>query len=173
MIAEKASRLAIILPQQQRRAPVSRDGLLTNVPLRPAVYVSAPRGRAPMASVNRDEEQRWVPTHVQVLVIRARGLRAKGKHGTSDAYALVQLGKEKYSTCVMEKSTEPEWGEECTFELQSGVLDIAGRDGHPASACDLTLTVMHRALIGLDVFLGQTVISLDKAFRERVCMRNE
>ncbi|TSW48769.1 Rab11 family-interacting protein 5 [Bagarius yarrelli] len=126
-----------------------------------------------MASVNRDEEQRWVPTHVQVLVIRARGLRAKGKHGTSDAYTVVQLGKEKYSTCVMEKSTEPEWGEECSFELQPGVLDIAGRDGHPASTCDLTLTVMHRALIGLDVFLGQTVISLDKAFHERVCMRNE
>ncbi|KAK2852786.1 hypothetical protein Q7C36_007987 [Tachysurus vachellii] len=126
-----------------------------------------------MASINRDEEQRWVPTHVQVLVIRARGLRAKGKHGTSDAYVVVQLGKEKYSTCVMEKSTEPEWGEECSFELQPGVLDDRGRDGHPASTCDLTFTVMHRALIGLDVFLGQTVIALDKAFRERVCMRNE
>ncbi|XP_026997947.1 uncharacterized protein rab11fip5a isoform X2 [Tachysurus fulvidraco] len=126
-----------------------------------------------MASINRDEEQRWVPTHVQVLVIRARGLRAKGKHGTSDAYTVVQLGKEKYSTCVMEKSTEPEWGEECSFELQPGVLDDRGRDGHPASTCDLTFTVMHRALIGLDVFLGQTVIALDKAFHERVCMRNE
>ncbi|KAB5581843.1 hypothetical protein PHYPO_G00180270 [Pangasianodon hypophthalmus] len=126
-----------------------------------------------MASVNRDEEQRWVPTHVQVLVIRARGLRAKGKHGTSDAYAVVQLGKEKYSTCVMEKTTEPEWGEECSFELQPGVLENAGRDAHPAGTCDLTFTIMHRALIGLDVFLGQTVIALDKAFRERACMRNE
>lgn len=126
-----------------------------------------------MASVNRDEEQRWVPTHVQVLVIRARGLRAKGKHGTSDAYTVVQLGKEKYSTCVMEKSTEPEWGEECTFELQPGVLEDGGRDAHPAGTGDLTFTVMHRALIGLDVFLGQTVIALDKAFRERACMRNE
>ncbi|MCJ8730683.1 hypothetical protein PDJAM_G00187400 [Pangasius djambal] len=126
-----------------------------------------------MASVNRDEEQRWVPTHVQVLVIRARGLRAKGKHGTSDAYAVVQLGKEKYSTCVMEKSTEPEWGEECSFELQPGVLEDGGRDAHPAGTCDLTFTIMHRALIGLDVFLGQTVIALDKAFRERACMRNE
>lgn len=126
-----------------------------------------------MASVNRDQESRWVPTHVQVLVIRARGLRAKGKHGTSDAYAVVQLGKEKYSTCVIEKTTDPEWGEECSFELQPGALDDEGRDGHPVATCDLTLTVMHRALIGLDVFLGQTVIALDKAFRERVCMRNE
>lgn len=126
-----------------------------------------------MASVNRDEEHRWVPTHVQVLVIRARGLRAKGKHGTNDAYTVVQLGKEKYSTCVMEKTTEPEWGEECSFELQPGVLEDASRDSHPTGTCDLTFTVMHRALIGLDVFLGQTVIALDKAFRERACMRNE
>lgn len=126
-----------------------------------------------MASVNRDEEQRWVPTHVQVLVIRARGIRAKGKHGTSDAYAVVQLGKEKYSTCVMEKTTEPEWGEECSFELQPGALTDRAREAHPTGACDLTIIVMHRALIGLDVFLGQTVIELGKAFRERACMRNE
>lgn len=114
-----------------------------------------------------------MPTHVQVLVIRARGLRAKGKHGTSDAYTIVHLGKQKYSTCVMEKTTEPEWGEECSFELQTGVLEDRGRETHTAANCDLTFTVMHRALIGLDVFLGQTVIALDKAFRERVCMRNE
>ncbi|XP_007236483.3 uncharacterized protein rab11fip5a isoform X1 [Astyanax mexicanus] len=127
-----------------------------------------------MCSVNAaDEEQRWVPTHVQVLVIRARGLRAKGKHGTSDAYTLMQLGKEKYSTCVVEKSTAPEWSEECSFELQPGVLEEGGRDACAPGSCDLTLTVMHRALIGLDVFLGQAVIPLDKAFSERICMKNE
>ncbi|XP_066535134.1 serine-rich adhesin for platelets isoform X2 [Hoplias malabaricus] len=122
-----------------------------------------------MCSVNAaDEEQRWVPTHVQVLVMRARDLRAKGKHGTSDSYAVMQLGKEKYCTRVAEKTTEPEWGEECTFELHPGALERA--DG---GACNLILTVMHRALIGLDVFLGQAVIPLDKAFRERICMKNE
>ncbi|XP_017576922.1 rab11 family-interacting protein 5 isoform X3 [Pygocentrus nattereri] len=127
-----------------------------------------------MCSVNAaDEEQRWVPTHVQVLVIRARGLRAKGKHGTSDAYTVIQLGKEKYSTCVMEKSTEPEWGEECSFELQPGALEGGGREACAPGSCDLTLTVMHRALIGLDVFLGQAVIPLDKAFHQRKCMKNE
>ncbi|XP_072533937.1 rab11 family-interacting protein 5 isoform X2 [Salminus brasiliensis] len=127
-----------------------------------------------MCSVNAaDEEQRWVPTHVQVLVIRARGLRAKGKHGTSDAYTVIQLGKEKYSTCVVEKSTDPEWGEECAFELQPSALEEGGREACAPGSCDLTLTVMHRALIGLDVFLGQAVIPLDKAFRERICMKNE
>ncbi|XP_042592515.1 rab11 family-interacting protein 5 isoform X3 [Cyprinus carpio] len=126
-----------------------------------------------MSLVKSDEEQRWVPTHVQVTVLRARGLRAKGKHGTSDVYTIIQLGKEKYSTCVMEKTTDPEWGEECAFELQPGILEEGGRDAYPPGAGDLTLTVMHRALIGLDVFLGQAVIPLDEAFQERKYMKNE
>ncbi|XP_065153181.1 uncharacterized protein rab11fip5a isoform X2 [Paramisgurnus dabryanus] len=126
-----------------------------------------------MSLVRGDEEQRWVPTHVQVTVLRARGLRAKGKHGTSDVYTIIQLGKEKYSTCVMEKTTDPEWGEECSFELQPGILEEGGRDAYPPGSGDLTLTVMHRALIGLDVFLGQAVIQLDKAFQERICKKNQ
>ncbi|KAK7139956.1 hypothetical protein R3I94_012547 [Phoxinus phoxinus] len=126
-----------------------------------------------MSLVKNDEEQRWVPTHVQVTVLRARGLRAKGKHGTSDVYTIIQLGKEKYSTCVIEKTTDPEWGEECAFELQPGILEKGGRDAYPPGSGDLTLTVMHRALIGLDVFLGQAVIPVDKAFQDRKSMKNE
>ncbi|XP_067277655.1 uncharacterized protein rab11fip5a isoform X2 [Pseudorasbora parva] len=126
-----------------------------------------------MSLLKSDEEQRWVPTHVQVTVLRARGLRAKGKHGTSDVYTIIQLGKEKYSTCVMEKTTDPEWGEECAFELQPGILEEGGRDAYPPGSGDLTLTVMHRALIGLDVFLGQAVIPVDKAFQDRKSMKNE
>lgn len=114
-----------------------------------------------------------MPTHVQVTVLRARGLRAKGKHGTSDVYTIIQLGKEKYSTCVMEKTTDPEWGEECSFELQPGILEEAGRDAYPPGSADLTLTVMHRALIGLDVFLGQAVIPVDKAFQEQICKKSQ
>ncbi|XP_059373832.1 rab11 family-interacting protein 5-like isoform X2 [Carassius carassius] len=120
-----------------------------------------------------EEDRRWLPTHVQVTVLRARGLRAKGKHGTSDVYTIIQLGKEKYSTCLMEKTTDPEWGEECAFELQPGILEEGGRDAYPPGSGDLTLTVMHRALIGLDVFLGQAVIPLDEAFQQRKCMKNE
>ncbi|XP_012682211.2 rab11 family-interacting protein 5 isoform X2 [Clupea harengus] len=125
------------------------------------------------SAITDDEQQRWVPTHVQVTVLRARGLRAKGKHGTNDAYVIIQVGKEKYSTCVTEKTTSPEWGEECTFELQTGVLESGGRDVCAPGSCDLTLTAMHRALIGLDVFLGQAVIPLDKAFQDRISMRKE
>ncbi|XP_027130508.1 rab11 family-interacting protein 1 isoform X2 [Larimichthys crocea] len=123
-----------------------------------------------MSSLTVEEDQKWAPTHVQVTVLRGRGLRGKGKHGTSDVYTIIQLGKEKYSTCVVEKTTEPEWREECSFELQPGVLDGGGRsDG----ANELVLTVMHRALIGLDVFLGQAVVHLSQVYRESRHVKNE
>ncbi|XP_035529718.1 uncharacterized protein LOC118337017 [Morone saxatilis] len=126
-----------------------------------------------MSSLTVEEDQKWVPTHVQVTVLRGRGLRGKGKHGTSDVYTIIQLGKEKYSTCVVEKTTEPEWREECSFELQPGVLEGGGRSGYPAGSNELVLTVMHRALIGLDVFLGQAVIHLEKLYHESRCVKNE
>ncbi|KAM4672803.1 rab11 family-interacting protein 5 [Amazona ochrocephala] len=100
----------------------------------------------------------WLPTHVQVTVVRARGLRCKsgGKAGTSDAYTIIQLGREKYSTSVAEKSTgSPEWREECAFELPP----------EPAACPGLLLTVMHRALVGMDRFLGQALVPLEPALQ--------
>ncbi|XP_014746913.1 PREDICTED: rab11 family-interacting protein 5 [Sturnus vulgaris] len=100
----------------------------------------------------------WLPTHVQVTVVRARGLRCKGggggkgKAGGSDAYTVIQLGREKYSTSVAEKSGgSPEWREECAFELPP----------EPGACAGLVLTVMHRALVGMDRFLGQALVSLE------------
>uniref|UniRef100_A0A671W3B7 Rab11 family-interacting protein 1-like n=1 Tax=Sparus aurata TaxID=8175 RepID=A0A671W3B7_SPAAU len=126
-----------------------------------------------MSSLTVEDDQKWLPTHVQVTVLRGRGLRGKGKHGTSDVYTIIQLGKEKYSTGVAEKTTEPEWREECSFELHPGVLDTGGRSGYPAGSNELVLTVMHRAVMGMDVFLGQAVIQLDKLFLESRCAKNE
>ncbi|XP_075355562.1 rab11 family-interacting protein 5 isoform X4 [Mycteria americana] len=106
----------------------------------------------------------WLPTHVQVTVVQARGLRCKGggKPGTSDAYTIIQLGREKYSTTVAEKSTgNPEWREECTFELPPELGAPAG----PARA-GLVLTVMHRALVGMDRFLGQALVPLEPALQQ-------
>ncbi|KAM6918042.1 rab11 family-interacting protein 5 [Lycodopsis pacificus] len=128
-----------------------------------------------MSSLTVEGDQKWLPTHVQVTVLRGRGLRGKGKHGTSDVYTIIQLAKEKYSTCVAEKTTEPEWREECSFELHPGVLETGGgRSSCPAGSNELVLIVMHRALImGLDVFLGQAVIQLEKVFHETRCVKNE
>ncbi|NXF38796.1 RFIP5 protein, partial [Nyctibius bracteatus] len=106
----------------------------------------------------------WLPTHVQVTVVRARGLRCKGggKPGTSDAYTIIQLGREKYSTSVAEKSTgSPEWREECAFELPPELGAPAG----PARG-GLVLTVMHRALVGMDRFLGQALVPLEPALQQ-------
>ncbi|XP_065260957.1 rab11 family-interacting protein 5 [Emys orbicularis] len=129
--------------------------------------------------------QRWLPTHVQVTVLQARGLRTKGgggggKPGTSDAYTIIQLGREKYSTSVAEKSTgSPEWKEECSFELPPGALELeepadwGGGSPRGKGGCELVLTVMHRALIGLDKFLGQATVPLQPVFRESRSMKSQ
>ncbi|XP_006880949.1 PREDICTED: rab11 family-interacting protein 5 [Elephantulus edwardii] len=130
------------------------------------------RGSDPVAGPSR-----WLPTHVQVTVLRARGLRGKSSAGsTSDAYTVIQLGREKYSTSVVEKTPGcPEWREECSFELPPGALDGLLRaqesDAGPApwaagptAACALVLTTMHRSLIGVDKFLGQATVALDEVF---------
>ncbi|XP_061599050.1 rab11 family-interacting protein 5 [Cololabis saira] len=128
-------------------------------------------GREGMSFLTVEDEHPWVPTHVLVTVLRARGLRSKGKHG-SDAYALIQLGREKYATGVAEKSTEPDWREECSLELPPGALDHHPPGGvqHPGV---LLLTVMHRALIGQDVFLGQAAVPLGDVFQGGRCLKNQ
>ncbi|XP_049899212.1 rab11 family-interacting protein 1 [Epinephelus moara] len=126
-----------------------------------------------MSLIDLDDDQRWVPTHVNVTVLRARGLRTKGKHGSRYLYTIIQVGKEKYTTGLVEKAEVPEWNEECCFELLPGILEDGGRSAYPPGSGDLVLTVMHRVLIGLDVFLGQTIIPLDRIFQEGMCPRDE
>ncbi|XP_041846080.1 uncharacterized protein LOC121643013 [Melanotaenia boesemani] len=126
-----------------------------------------------MSLIDLDDDQRWVPTHVNVTVLRARGLRTKGKHGSRYLYTIIQVGKEKYTTGLVEKAEVPVWNEECCFELLPGILEDGGRSAYPPGSGDLVLTVMHRVLIGLDVFLGQTIIPLDKIFQDGACPRDE
>ncbi|XP_044150395.1 rab11 family-interacting protein 5 isoform X3 [Bufo gargarizans] len=114
-----------------------------------------------------EPELGWLPTHVQVTILQARGLRAKGKHGTSDAYTLIQVGREKYSTSVVEKTTgSPEWKEECSFELSPGAMERGEN-------CELQLIVMHRALIGMDQFLGKVSLPLQEVYQEGRSQRNQ
>ncbi|KAK7135478.1 hypothetical protein R3I94_014217 [Phoxinus phoxinus] len=98
-------------------------------------------------------DQQWYPTSVQVTVLKARNLRIKGKNGTNDAYAIMQVGKDKFSTSVAEKCVSPEWKEEATFDLP---LFHQGN----AERCTLYIIAMHRAPVGLDKFLGQAVVNL-------------
>lgn len=88
---------------------------------------------------------------------------------------MIQVGREKYSTSVVEKTPGcPEWREECSFELPPGALDGLARAGGrcgpgapgrgSAAACQLVLTTMHRSLIGVDKFLGQATVALAEVF---------
>uniref|UniRef100_A0AAV2MKE2 Rab11 family-interacting protein 5-like n=1 Tax=Knipowitschia caucasica TaxID=637954 RepID=A0AAV2MKE2_KNICA len=126
-----------------------------------------------MSLIDLDDEQRWVPTHLNVTVLRARGLRTKSKHGSRYLYTIVQVGKERYTTGLVDKAEVPQWGEESCFELLPGILEDGARSAFPPGSADLVLTVMHRVLIGLDVFLGQTIIPLDRIFQEGTCPRDE
>ncbi|MEQ2217363.1 hypothetical protein XENOCAPTIV_006797, partial [Xenoophorus captivus] len=54
------------------------------------------------------------------------------------------LGKEKYSTSVAEKTVNPVWREEASFELPGLLLE-----GNP-EVYVLCFTVMHRSLVGMD-----------------------
>ncbi|KAG7476351.1 hypothetical protein MATL_G00081970 [Megalops atlanticus] len=100
-----------------------------------------------------DQSQQWYPTSVQVTVFQARNLRIKGKNGTNDAYAIMQVAKDKFSTSVAEKCVSPVWKEEASFDLP---LFHHGN----AERCTLRVLVMHRALVGPDKLLGQAVINL-------------
>ncbi|KAK1166326.1 rab11 family-interacting protein 2-like [Acipenser oxyrinchus oxyrinchus] len=105
-----------------------------------------------------EQSQKWFPTHVQATVLQAKDLHPKGKNGTNDTYTIIQLGKEKYSTSVAEKTLSPVWKEEASFELPGLLLE-----GNPEKYT-LNLIVMHRSLVGLDKFLGQVSISLNEIF---------
>ncbi|XP_061147199.1 uncharacterized protein rab11fip5b [Syngnathus typhle] len=131
-----------------------------------------------MSFIDLDDEQRWVPTHVNVTVLRGRGLRTKSKHGSRYLYAVVQVGKDKYTTGLVDKAEVPVWSEECCFELLPGILEEEDEEGggggaYPPGSADLVITVMHRVLIGLDVFLGQTIIPLGRMFRKGACPRDQ
>ncbi|XP_077099599.1 uncharacterized protein rab11fip1b isoform X2 [Siphateles boraxobius] len=100
-----------------------------------------------------EQSQQWYPTSVQVTVLQARELRIKGKNGTNDAYAIMQVAKDKFSTSVAEKSVAPVWKEEAAFDLPLF---------HPSNAerCTLQVCVMHRSLMGPDKTLGQATVNL-------------
>ncbi|XP_018590015.2 titin homolog isoform X1 [Scleropages formosus] len=100
-----------------------------------------------------NQSQQWYPTSVKVTVIQARNLRIKGRNGTNDAYAIMQVAKDRFSTIVTEKTVNPVWKEEATFDLP---LFHHGN----AERCTLCVQVMHRVQMGLDKMLGQVIVNL-------------
>lgn len=113
-----------------------------------------------------DQSQQSFPTSVLVTVHQARNVRVKGKNGTNDAYAIIQVAKDKFSTAVAEKSVAPVWKEEASFDLPLF---------HPGNAerCTLYVILMHRAQVGLDKFLGQAVINLVELYDNKSRKKTE
>ncbi|XP_035181972.1 rab11 family-interacting protein 5 [Oxyura jamaicensis] len=96
----------------------------------------------------------WLPTHVQVTAVRARGLRCKGggAAGPGDVYAVLELGRQRHRTAVAERSGgSAEWQDGCALELPPGP---------GSSPAVLTVTVLQRALLGADRFLGRCSLAL-------------
>ncbi|KAM8828425.1 uncharacterized protein rab11fip1b isoform 1-T1 [Spinachia spinachia] len=116
-------------------------------------------------------DQMCGPTRVQVSVQQARGLRVKGKAGTNDAYAVMQVGKEKFQTSVAEKSVAPVWGEEAAFDLPPGGGGGGGGGGKERST--LHVHVLHRALVGPDKLLGQAVVNLPQLSEDKTRSKTE
>ncbi|XP_029941126.1 myosin-2 heavy chain-like isoform X2 [Salarias fasciatus] len=112
--------------------------------------------------------EQWSPASVQVTVLQARGLRVKGKSGTNDAYAVMQVAKEKYQTSVAEKSVAPVWQEEAAFDLPT-----PGGGGGGPERTTLHVHVLHRALVGPDKLLGQAVINLLQLSQDRSRSKTE
>ncbi|KAL7299890.1 hypothetical protein TKK_0007218 [Trichogramma kaykai] len=93
----------------------------------------------------------WSPTHVQVVVQRAKNLITKGKNKTNDCFVTIGLGKDKYQTSVKEKAaSNVEWHEECELRIPEH-----------GNTAEIVLTVLHRNIIG-DEFLGTVRIPLAK-----------
>ncbi|CAI5784994.1 family-interacting 5 [Podarcis lilfordi] len=98
----------------------------------------------------------WLPSHVQVTVVQARALRAKGGP-SGDAFVALQLGGQKYRTPVAPQRSWPRWADECALQLPPtpGPDDA---DDDPALL--LQITVWQRALVGTDRFLGRAAVPL-------------
>ncbi|XP_078508864.1 uncharacterized protein LOC144768795 isoform X2 [Lissotriton helveticus] len=100
---------------------------------------------------------------MQVTVLRARALRARGRAETSNPYCVMQLQDQKFQTSVIHHSLGPEWKEECTFRLPTDTSLLG----------DLKLTVMHRSHRGFDKFLGQIILPVEHLFLDKSKRNNE
>ncbi|KAF7249514.1 hypothetical protein EYD10_04254 [Varanus komodoensis] len=121
----------------------------------------------PVIGVDEDteKEQAWNPTHLQLTVLRACSLRAKGATGGSNPYVVIQLQKQKFRTSVVPHSLSPEWHEECMLQLPT-VLDDSEEHG-------LILTVMHQSLHHFNQFLGRVCLPLAQIFQDKTKRKNE
>jgi len=94
----------------------------------------------------------WSPTHIQVIVLRAKGLLTKGKNGTNNCFATIEVGKEKYATSIKDSSPPMlEWHEECELTIPD-----------KGNRAELVVKCLHRNNFSVDEFLGQVTLPLSE-----------
>lgn len=93
------------------------------------------------------EARTWAPTQLELIVLRAKDLKVKGKNGFDDPYCVMELGKEKFATRSIPSSLAPEWNEQCLFKT---LLDRT-----------LRLSVWHKGgSLEKDRYLGRCTVEL-------------
>eukprot|EP00062_Callorhinchus_milii_P023452 gi/632982311/ref/XP_007908068.1/ PREDICTED: rab11 family-interacting protein 2-like isoform X2 [Callorhinchus milii] len=107
----------------------------------------------------------WFPTHLRVTVIRARGLRPKGKNGLNKCYTVIQLGEEKFVTSVKEGTLNPEWKEQCSLQLPL-VLDSSDK-------WVLHLVVKQSNAVTPDKFLGHVSLPVVLLYEDKTKRKDE
>ncbi|KAI0813429.1 phosphatidylserine decarboxylase-domain-containing protein [Xylaria sp. FL0064] len=78
------------------------------------------RASSPMRSVKGDSTNgKDAGLVLKIVVMRARGLAAKDRGGTSDPYLQLSCGETKFTTHCVQKTLNPEWNVVCTFPIAS------------------------------------------------------
>ncbi|CAF0947963.1 unnamed protein product [Adineta ricciae] len=88
------------------------------------------------------------PNYCSCTVIQARNLPDKGKNGGPDAFCTISMGKEKFVTAVREKTTSPDWNEQCDMPVVDDAI--------------IKLTVYHNSKSSLSKgdFIGRAFVPL-------------
>ncbi|CAF1271716.1 unnamed protein product [Adineta steineri] len=88
------------------------------------------------------------PNYCSCTVNQARNLYDKGKTGGIDPFCIISMGKEKFATAVCEKTSSPDWHEQCDMPI----VDDA----------TIKLTVFHnnKSSLSKGDFIGRAYVSL-------------
>ena len=91
---------------------------------------------------------------LKIKIVNGRGLQNKDTFSKSDPYLLVELGKKTYKTKHMSDNLDPDWNEECVFDVNAGE-DV------------LALSVWDKNKLSKDVFMGYSFVSFDDCKKDQ------
>ena len=111
------------------------------------LFESAEEASARQAVEAQNESKEAMTSVLSIHVQAARNLEAMDSNGTSDPYAVIQVGKEKKKTKVIKKELAPEWNEK--FEIIVEDCNLP-----------LNLQVYDKDFLNSDDIIGETMVPL-------------